>query len=58
MNPDLPVLNGMEEVLHVKFVCKRAAVLFETANDLYLLDSRQKPRGSRVVLHIEESKNC
>jgi hypothetical protein len=55
VHPDLPVLDGVHEVLGTVLVCERAAVLFQTAGDLLLLDLGQELGGLRVVVHVEES---
>lgn len=37
MDPDLPVFNGVPEVLHIKFIGKRASIVLETTSDFFSL---------------------
>lgn len=57
VNPDFPVLDGVEEVLQIEFMSQRRAVFFEAANDLVLFGRGQELGRVRVVVHDKVSNN-
>lgn len=57
MDPDLPVLDGIPEILGSELIGKRASIFFETARDLLLLSLGQKLGSRRVIVHVEECNN-
>lgn len=48
MDPDLPVLHGVEDILPRKLVCEAAPVLLETFLDLGLFFRGQETRSLKV----------
>lgn len=53
MHPNLPVLHGVPEEAHVEFVGEGAAVVYQTAGDLFALVFGEEGGRRGVVLHDE-----
>lgn len=57
VDPDLPVLDGIPEVLEVKLIGKGAAILLKAADNLVLLLRGKEISGIRIIVHDPESSN-
>ena len=57
VNPDLPVLDGIPNVLHGVLVGKGAPVMLEASRNLMSLLGGEKFGGIGVVIHDPECKN-
>lgn len=54
VDPDLPILHGVLEELHVELIRENGAILLEAADDFLLLTLSEELGGIRVVVHDKE----
>lgn len=57
VNPDLPVLHSVPEVLHGKFVGEGASVVLKTTCDFLSLLRREELCGRRVIIHNDKGNS-
>jgi hypothetical protein len=56
--PNLPVLDGLEEVLHVELVSQGRAIILKATENLCLLGRGQEFGGIWIVVHYKVGHDC